>query len=187
MCRLATGFCRYCFRSERLGCGYVAINPGQHADEEDGARHRSAAISPPHAVPSPEPWPRGDAIDDAAVVSAAAAWDLPCLARVSASHFDRANLLESRALLVLHNGHIVHEQYAPGFNMDTRLHGWSMTKSLLHALVGVRLRQGGFGPAGLDTTMGTLLEAPSQLHPGISGRTLRQMLRMSDGLDIDEV
>jgi CubicO group peptidase (beta-lactamase class C family) len=39
-------------------------------------------------------------------------------------------LQNTRALVVIHKGQLVREQYAPGFDKDTRLHGWSMTKTL---------------------------------------------------------
>jgi CubicO group peptidase (beta-lactamase class C family) len=39
-------------------------------------------------------------------------------------------LQNTRALVVIQKGQLVREQYAPGFDKDTRLHGWSMTKTL---------------------------------------------------------
>ncbi len=37
----------------------------------------------------------------------------------------------TRAVLILHNDSVIAERYAPGFNENTKLIGWSMTKSLL--------------------------------------------------------
>jgi CubicO group peptidase (beta-lactamase class C family) len=42
----------------------------------------------------------------------------------------------ARGLVVLHNGELVAERYAPGFNRNTPLLGWSMTKTLTGLLVG---------------------------------------------------
>ena len=42
-----------------------------------------------------------------------------------------------RALVVVHAGRIVAERYAPGFNADMPLIGWSMTKIAIDALAGV--------------------------------------------------
>jgi CubicO group peptidase (beta-lactamase class C family) len=46
------------------------------------------------------------------------------------------------AAVVLHHGRLVAERYAPGVTPATRLHGWSMTKSLTNALLGVLAYQG---------------------------------------------
>lgn len=48
----------------------------------------------------------------------------------------------SRALLVVKDGRIVGEKYAPGFNKETPLLGWSMTKSVTNTMVGVLVRDG---------------------------------------------
>lgn len=41
----------------------------------------------------------------------------------------------TRAALVLHKGQLVTEQYAPGFDKNSRLMGWSMTKSLTASML----------------------------------------------------
>jgi hypothetical protein len=45
----------------------------------------------------------------------------------------------TRAVVVVHNGKVVAEQYASGYDKHSPLLGWSMTKSLLNALVGMRI------------------------------------------------
>lgn len=49
----------------------------------------------------------------------------------------------TRALLVVHRGRLVAERYGPGVDANTPLEGWSMAKSVLSALVGIRIGQGG--------------------------------------------
>ncbi len=47
----------------------------------------------------------------------------------------------TRAALVLYKGQLVGEQYAPGFNQDSRLMGWSMTKSLTATMLAILARE----------------------------------------------
>ncbi|NQX85496.1 MAG: serine hydrolase [Flavobacteriaceae bacterium] len=45
--------------------------------------------------------------------------------------------LKTRALLILHKDHIIAEYYADGFHKDSRILGWSMTKSITSTLFGI--------------------------------------------------
>ena len=86
-------------------------------------------------------WPAGDrepkrpapAIDTAAL---AAAVDATFVER------DSAHLKRTRAILVVYDGRIVAERYAPGIRPETRLLSWSMAKSFTNAMVGILVRQG---------------------------------------------
>jgi CubicO group peptidase (beta-lactamase class C family) len=85
---------------------------------------------------------------------------------------------ETRALLVMRDGEIVAERYAPGFGPDTKLLAWSMAKSVTAVLVGLMVADGRLA-----------LDAPVPVaawsQPGDPrGRiTLRQLLTMTSGLD----
>jgi CubicO group peptidase (beta-lactamase class C family) len=48
----------------------------------------------------------------------------------------------TRELVVVQDGKIVYEYYAPGFSAQTPLLGWSMSKTLMASLIGVRINEG---------------------------------------------
>ena len=48
----------------------------------------------------------------------------------------------TKAVVILKDGRVIAERYAPGIGPDTPLHGWSMTKSVTNALLGVLVQQG---------------------------------------------
>lgn len=48
----------------------------------------------------------------------------------------------TRAVVVLYKDHLIYEQYADGFTKDSRLLGWSMTKSLTGTYFGILQYQG---------------------------------------------
>jgi len=71
--------------------------------------------------------------------------DLDAVRRVVAREFDRSQMPASchtRAIVVAHAGKVVAEQYDDGIDRHTPLLGWSMTKSLLSTLIGMRIADG---------------------------------------------
>jgi CubicO group peptidase (beta-lactamase class C family) len=87
----------------------------------------------------------------------------------------------THAIVILHDGRVVAERYAPGYGPESPLPGWSMTKSVINALVGVLVREGRLA---LDEP----LRVPewSASDDGRRAITLRQLLQMSDGLRFSE-
>ena len=55
---------------------------------------------------------------------------------------DPENPIHTHGVVVVYNGKIVSERYAAGFNHNSIMTGWSMTKSITNALVGILVRQG---------------------------------------------
>ena len=83
----------------------------------------------------------------------------------------------TKAVVVLHRGRVVAERYAPGVTPATLLIGWSMTKSVTNALLGILVRKGKLDmhrPAAIAEW-----SAPSDPRRAI---TADQLLRMVSGI-----
>ncbi|MCB4860155.1 beta-lactamase family protein [Sphingobium sp. PNB] len=85
---------------------------------------------------------------------------------------------ETRALVVMHDGEIVAERYAPGYGPRTKLPSWSTAKSVTAVLIGLMVSDGRLA---LDSPV----PVAAWGQPGDPrGRiTLRQLLAMTSGLD----
>jgi CubicO group peptidase (beta-lactamase class C family) len=89
---------------------------------------------------------------------------------------------ETRAVVVIHRGRLVHERYAPGVDAETTLPSWSMAKSVLQAAVGILVREGRIDP--LAPADVPAWRAPGDTRAAI---TLDHLLRMASGLAFREV
>jgi CubicO group peptidase (beta-lactamase class C family) len=87
----------------------------------------------------------------------------------------------TKAVVVLHDGRVVAERYAPGYGPDTPMLSWSMNKSVVNALVGVLVRQG-------RLAVGAPAPVPAWRDPADPRRaiTVEQLMRMTTGLALDE-
>jgi CubicO group peptidase (beta-lactamase class C family) len=85
------------------------------------------------------------------------------------------------SLLVVHDGRIVHERYALGFDVTTRTRTWSTAKSIAATLIGMLVDRGKMAlDAPLDVDW-----LPANAAAGTDPRTritLRHVLNMSSGL-----
>jgi CubicO group peptidase (beta-lactamase class C family) len=87
----------------------------------------------------------------------------------------------TKAVVVVHNGQVIAERYAPGIGVDTPLLGFSMTKSVVNALIGILTQQGLVTPS---------MPAPiPEWHGADDPRReieVEHLMRMTSGLDLDE-
>jgi CubicO group peptidase (beta-lactamase class C family) len=86
-----------------------------------------------------------------------------------------ADLGETRAVVVVQEGHIVFERYGKGYGRGNRLISWSVAKSITHALVGAAALQGRID---IDTPLGSPHWPADDPRARI---TWRQFLNMVDG------
>lgn len=157
---------------EGLGCTHAyGVEPDQL---------RAQALPTTRPLGDDEPWPAGNGADDRP--------DPPGLDRARldaavASAFEEEHPdhpLRTYAVIVVHDGRIVAERYAEGIDVDTALLGWSMTKSVTSALVGILVGQGKLDVA-------APAPVPEWSEDERAAITLDQLLRMSSGLDFPEV
>lgn len=94
---------------------------------------------------------------------------------------DPAHPRLTKAVVVLHDGQLIAERYAPGYGPDTPIYAHSLTKSVVNALIGILVRQGKLQldqPAPIAAW-----RSPTNPHRAI---TIDQLLRMDSGLPFDE-
>jgi CubicO group peptidase (beta-lactamase class C family) len=87
----------------------------------------------------------------------------------------------TKAVVILRGGRVIAERYAVGIGVDTQLTGFSMTKSVVSALIGIMTQQGLTSPS---------LPAPiAEWHTATDPRReieVGHLLRMTSGLALDE-
>lgn len=134
----------------------------------------------PISAQSASAWPMGDAVVPELQAAAEAKLDRAALDKAVAAAFDEQNkdgYPDTRAIVVVQGGAIVAERYAPGFDQNIELLGWSASKSIMGTLVGILVDDGVLA-----------LDAPAPV-PEWQGKgdprasiTLRQLLTMTSGL-----
>jgi CubicO group peptidase (beta-lactamase class C family) len=86
---------------------------------------------------------------------------------------------KTRTALVLYRGHVIAERYDEGFTKNTRILGWSMTKSVLATLYGIMEYQG-------KLSINDPVPLPSWQNDERKDITLNHLLRMQSGLAWEE-
>ncbi|MBX3462547.1 MAG: serine hydrolase [Planctomycetes bacterium] len=120
-----------------LGCTLLA-------DGMDAERLRRRAAAPPAGVPPDAAtldWPRGDRLP-ATPPEGVDAGALQAALEAAFTEPEGRPPVRTRAVVVVHGGRLVAERYGPGYDARMRLPGWSMSKTLVGALVGARVQQG---------------------------------------------
>jgi CubicO group peptidase (beta-lactamase class C family) len=161
----------------RDGIGCIVLAPGQGLEDIDELP--AIDIPPPAQDPATLPWPDGDLVADA---PPPAGVDAAALQAASDWAFDRASSEQvTLSLLVVVDGRIVLERYAPGVTVSTRTRTWSTAKSIAATLFGILVDRGELSlddPLPIDW----LPEMPLPEEDPRRAITLRHVLNMSSGL-----
>ena len=122
-------------------------------------------------------WPKGDAISKREMEGV----DYQNLDEAILGAFDSSMEMDSirtRAVVVIYKDSLIAEKYAKGIDKDTEILGWSMTKSIVNALIGMLVKE---GKMNLDDK--ALFEHWTDERKDI---TLKDMLQMQSGLAFEE-
>jgi len=103
------------------------------------------------------------------------------LERAFAAPTDRRPSLGTKAVVVVRDGRVIAERYAPGIGLDTPLLGFSATKSVINALLGLLVRDG-------KLSVHEAAPVPEWQAEGDPRRaiTIDNLLRMTSGLALAE-
>ncbi|MDP9230086.1 MAG: beta-lactamase family protein, partial [Bacteroidota bacterium] len=160
----------------RKGLGCTLVND---FSEEEVRRQQFSVLSKPVINTDTIPWPYGDKLS----VIVPASVDQKQLEKAvdNVMHETTAGgkPCDTRAVLVIYDGNIIEEKYAAGYDKNTVMLGWSMSKSLIAAMIGILVKQNKLTvdtPAPLAEWSGTKKQKI----------TLKHLLQQTTGLDFTE-
>lgn len=164
----------------REGCGCTLVTGTTEAEL------RKQGFMDPEPAPAPQrvrdaPWPIGEGASSEPLARHVNMDKLKGALDAAFAEPDPEKKKMTRAVVVVHDGKLVGERYAPGFDEKTPLLGWSMSKSVTNALVGILVRQG-------KLRIQEPAPVPEWQKAGDPRKsiTLDQLMRMSSGLKFDE-
>ena len=168
----------------REGLGCIVMAPDQTLADIDALPRLT--MEPPPGDPATIPWPDGDLVSDKPLPSYI---DQTALEAAAGWAFDREGHGGHRSevtisLLVVHDGDIILERYAPGVDRITRTRTWSTAKSIAATLIGMLV---GEGKLALDAPLpyadwGPWTGMPVAEDDPRRQITLRNVLHMASGL-----
>ena len=160
----------------RPGLGCTLVPQDGRIAELQSTQYQAPAAQP--ANPDTIAWPMGRQLAD----TLPAGIDRAALDAAIQRYFDQGDerAFNTRAVVVVKDGQLVTEHYAEGFDANTPILGWSMTKSITNALVGIRTRQG-YLPLDQPVDIADWAE-DDRAHI-----TLHNLMQMSSGLAWEEV
>ena len=115
----------------REGLGVCLEEKGKYAD----AQKQEQALSPAPKWFEDEYWPKGQKIRK----NISEVFDTEKLDKAIQATFEKGN---TRSVIVLYDTLAFVEKYADGFTKDTKILGWSMSKSVASAMIGVLVKNG---------------------------------------------
>jgi len=124
------------------------------------------------------PWPQGDKLTDVFPQTIdKAKIDLAVKKAFDDTQYKKAR--NTRAVVVVYDNTIIAEKYSAGFDKDMPLLGWSMSKSITNALVGILVKQG-------KLDINKAIDIREWSNDARKEITINNLLQMSSGLKWNE-
>jgi CubicO group peptidase (beta-lactamase class C family) len=157
-----------------LGCTLIA-----ERSEQDVRSQKINIATPPLGNQDSIPWPQGNL--NARSSDSTVNYHLVEKALDEAfTDRDPENPIVTHAIVVVHKGKIIGERYAPGFDQNSVHTGWSATKSMFNAVIGVLVQEG-------KLKVEDPAPVPEWQNDERKKITLNNLLQASSGLEWDEV
>tara|TARA_R110002167_G_scaffold110677_4_gene281401 strand:- start:64 stop:1425 length:1362 start_codon:yes stop_codon:yes gene_type:complete len=145
--------------------------PGIGCANEFDQVHERAALSTNELARLASHWPHGNRVESKQASMQALLEEILTQ--------DNQLGLNTRALLLVHDGHILAEAYGQGSGPNTPLLGWSMAKSLMSVMLGNLALRGRLDPQRAPLFSSWANDSRRDIH-------LQDLLHMSDGLAFSE-
>lgn len=153
-----------------LGCTLIAEM------SETELRNQKLHVTPTPSIDTDTiPWPMGDRLPSSVTINKK-------LQRAVASAFEEPSekkLRRTRAIIVIYDGMLVAEQYAKGYDRHSLHIGWSMSKSITSALIGILVQN-------KKLNIHTTAPISEWQHDGRQKITISNLLHASSGLEWNE-
>jgi len=161
----------------RKGCGCTIVND---ITEEELRAQKFDIPKPEHGDMEQIPWPVGELIADSIPSHIDTGALSEVMDKVMSITKEDGVTKSTLASLVIYDGQIVAERYTEGFDKNTVMLGWSISKSLIAAMIGALEYQqliDIYEPAPVPEWKGTEKERI----------TIRHLLQQTSGLDYTEI
>lgn len=122
----------------RDGLGATLIS---RISENELRRQSLNIISRTSAYQDSTPFPQGDLIDDKKPKGVDTAV-LESAINYAFHEPHNENQRQTRAVIVVYMGKVIAERYADGYSIKSKQLGWSMTKGIINAMIGILVQQG---------------------------------------------
>jgi hypothetical protein len=160
----------------REGCGCTVIND---INEEQIRRQQFSFPEKPSTNNDTIPWPYGDKLEGTFPTNIDGQQLQKAINSVMNETSANGHPASTRAVLVIYNGNIIAERYAPGFDKHTVMLGWSISKSLVAALVGILVKEG-------KIDVNSPAPVTEWFNTNKSGITIKHLLQQTTGIDFTE-
>ena len=156
----------------RNGLGSVLITDDYDLSQETPVPHRSS-------ITRMTPYPYGGMKQKDTIFSNVNYDQINDAVKYAFTKVDGEDIKKTRAVLVIYKDQILAEKYADGFDKDSKILGWSMTKSLISTMYGILQYQG---------KLSVWDKAPIEAWQDDERKeiTIHNLLQMNSGLEWEE-